>query len=709
MSTFTDEYLQSLNSRLAAQAEDVCRRLLPGGKRIGRAWVCGGVDGGPGKSMSVELEGDKAGVFHDRSTGEKGRLLNLWKMNQDIPFSSAVQQAADFLGTAVETKEREDRPISLDNYQFNPPPPPKITTPKPKKDEGPPPPPEDFNWQACVDAFTPSHAKQLSAWRGFSLPFISYLQDMGLIGIFRSAFALPVMDKDGKVVRCHYRLEKGWAYYPTSGETSPLIIGSPSHASHTVIGESQWDVFAILDKLGHHEDLTFAAGVVTRGANSNTDFSKLPIPNMLVVPQNDPADKASKTTGRTPAQEWLHKIQTTRAADSNFTVATVPAEFKDANDWIRETEPTKEEVFERIVVRAKNPALKGVRNVGEILDYDVKDDESSLIGYKKRFLGKGGSWVIIGPSGIGKSTLISGLALHAATGMDWHGIAFRRPLRVLVLQAENDVGDLNEMLMGALLSPWGRANFKNEEFLLIKNNLMFKQVTDKVGEDFCRSLEELIRETRADVVVIDPLLSYIGDDISQQKVASIFLRNWLQPILERTGCIAIPIHHTGKPPKDKATTKGWVDSDFSYLGLGSSELVNWARAVSVIVPTDEEGTYQFRITKRGFRAGMKNQFTGLTVKDMHIRWGREQDGEGQVWMQTKYEAAADDRPEKVKAPAPEDYLTHMGACVTYNDAHRVIMEIGGLPSAKAKAILMQLIAKDYLKRGLDGFYYKKKD
>jgi hypothetical protein len=630
MTTFSDEYLNSLNDRLAASAEEVCARLLPGGKRKGREWVCGGVDGGPGKSLGVQLDGDKAGVWHDRATGESGRLLNLWKLNMECSFSDAVAQAADFLGATVETKEREDRPISLDNYQFDPPPPPKITTPKrkPVVDDGPPsaPPPTEFNWQSCVAAFTNGHAKQLAAWRGFSIEFIDYLRDLGLIGIFRNTFAFPVCDKDGKVARCHYRLEKGWAYYPSTGESSPLIIGSPAHASQTIIGESQWDVFAILDKLGHHEDPVNLAGVVTRGANSNTDFSAITVPHMLVVPQNDPAEKASKSTGRTPAQEWLHKIQTSRPPNVDFAVSTVPPEFKDANDWIREKEPTREEVFERFVVRAKNPALDGISSSHEILATETEDDLDSLIGHERRFLGKGGSWVIIGPSGIGKSTLVSSIAIHAAGGQDWHGIKFRRPLRVLVVQAENDRGDIKEMLEGAIRA----AGFSPERTREALGNLLWRRECAKTGEDFCRSLEAAICATRADVVVIDPLLSYIGDDISQQKVASTFLRNWLQPILERTGCIAWLVHHTGKPPKDKSALSGWSESDFSYLGLGSSDMVNWARAVSVFTAAGvDTGKFAFRITKRGSRAGMKNHFTSEATTTITLEHSKS----GLGWVQ----------------------------------------------------------------------------
>lgn len=63
------------------------------------------------------------------------------------------------------------------------------------------------------------------------------------------------------------------------------------------------------------------------------------------------------------------------------------------------------------------------------------------------------------------------------------------------------------------------------------------------------------------------------------------------------------LHHTGKPMRDAAkTTKSWNTSDFAYMGLGSSELSNWARAIISIVRADED---EFRVVlaKRGWRAG----------------------------------------------------------------------------------------------------------
>jgi hypothetical protein len=58
-------YANELSRRLAAQAEAVCRAYLPAGRRNGRYWIAGDVQGTRGKSLFVKLSGDGAGRWTD--------------------------------------------------------------------------------------------------------------------------------------------------------------------------------------------------------------------------------------------------------------------------------------------------------------------------------------------------------------------------------------------------------------------------------------------------------------------------------------------------------------------------------------------------------------------------------------------------------------------------------------------------------------------
>ena len=62
---------------LAAHIEALARDLLPGGRRKGNYWTCGGVGGEAGGSMFIHLNGSKRGRWQDAATGEFGDALDL--------------------------------------------------------------------------------------------------------------------------------------------------------------------------------------------------------------------------------------------------------------------------------------------------------------------------------------------------------------------------------------------------------------------------------------------------------------------------------------------------------------------------------------------------------------------------------------------------------------------------------------------------------
>lgn len=62
---------------LAQRIQHLAPELLPGGRKQGSEWVAGGLDGGKGRSLSVCLVGQKAGVWADFAGGGRGDALDL--------------------------------------------------------------------------------------------------------------------------------------------------------------------------------------------------------------------------------------------------------------------------------------------------------------------------------------------------------------------------------------------------------------------------------------------------------------------------------------------------------------------------------------------------------------------------------------------------------------------------------------------------------
>lgn len=95
-----------LSHLLAKQAHKVCQHLLPNGVIDHGNWVIGGVSGHAGKSLHVRLDGDKAGVWFDFSSKEKGDMLGLWSAARGLSLKDAYIEAAEFLSIPIESEPK---------------------------------------------------------------------------------------------------------------------------------------------------------------------------------------------------------------------------------------------------------------------------------------------------------------------------------------------------------------------------------------------------------------------------------------------------------------------------------------------------------------------------------------------------------------------------------------------------------------------------
>jgi phage/plasmid primase-like uncharacterized protein len=268
-------------------------------------------------------------------------------------------------------------------------------------------------------------------------------------------------------------------------------------------------------------------------------------------------------------------------------------------------------------------------SIKQLLEFIPDEDPQCVIG--NRYLCKGGSLVIVGQTHVGKSSFGLQMAITLALGGDFFGIAANpvKPLKILFIQAENDIGDMAEMFQGILLGTGQMTHSKEHNLVLaqnLKKNLILVRDQVHTGAHFASACRKLVQVHQPDMVFFDPLLSFYGDDINDQQAAGDFLRGQLNPISEETGIIWVAMHHTGKPMKDASkATKNWSAADFSYMGLGSSEFSNWPRAIISIVSAGED---EFRVilSKRGWRAQAKDEHGNpanelfLAHSSDHICW-----------------------------------------------------------------------------------------
>jgi len=316
----------------------------------------------------------------------------------------------------------------------------------------------------------------------------------------------------------------------------------------------------------------------------------------------------------------------------------------------------------------------------DILGFKAEDDNDCLLG--NRWLCKGGSCVWVGGSGLGKSTLCLQAMMTWAIGLPFLGITPKKPMRSLLIQAENDLGDVAEMAQGVLRHLKAKLTLSEEQSAMMLANVIIVRDSTKTGPDFAKMAAALIGVHRPDLCWIDPLLSFMGGDALAQENMTMFLRHCLNPISVATGVTWMVMHHTPKPPKEGQHSQ--VLYDLAYAGIGSSELTNWARAV-VYLQAVKEGHFKLSFPKRGGRAAIPWPQGDTDLHESkyatHV-WLRHAE-EWMAWEESNGpENRGRGRPELTIEQAIPDWPKGHG----YNDCIDHIIESTGCSKRKAQEL-----------------------
>jgi hypothetical protein len=298
---------EEVKQALVRRAEELARYLFPHGKKAGNHWCVGSIAGEPGQSFKICVAGAKIGLWGDFDGSESHcrSLIDLWMEKRGVDFKTALDECAHWLGVTSESQS--------------------IIPPDAGKGT-----PLPFNWQTCVQAFTQRHLERLAKWRGYSAGFCAWLPSLGLIGMYRGCIALPVHDARGCVIGCHYRSKTGDWFYSEGCGARPLILGNLAEADHVHVFESQWDAFAVCDKLRLYEKAGEVM-IITRGAGNGGLIRGLSFPataEIFAWKQND-----EEKNGKRAGDQWLKDA--IKASTSVVRCVVTPAPFKDPNEWTR--------------------------------------------------------------------------------------------------------------------------------------------------------------------------------------------------------------------------------------------------------------------------------------------------------------------------------------------------------------------------------------
>lgn len=227
-----------------------------------------------------------------------------------------------------------------------------------------------------------------------------------------------------------------------------------------------------------------------------------------------------------------------------------------------------------------------------------KDDPATLLG--DRYVCRGHSCLIVGGSGIGKSTLAYQMSVEWAIGSPFFGIRPARQLKSLHIQAEDEDGDIGEVWA----SIREMRNLSPEEQKLVEENVIIHTEKLARGEKFIAVVKALLEKHKPDLVWINPLHAYMDGDIKDAEAVGKFCREGLAQLNPDDRHAWMIVHHTPKPQvgDKKKVAREW--HEVMYEAAGSADLINWARAIMVLKPRAEQGKFDLYLAKRGTRAGV---------------------------------------------------------------------------------------------------------
>ena len=587
---------------------------------------------------------EKAGrwKFLDHGTGEGGDEIDFIEQVENIDRKAAIERFLAMAGIERQEKKPLAAKFSLNGS--------KVYS-KP--------------WSECQAEADEAFIQKIADERKIGVETMRWAKEIGILG----------RNGDHPAFKCgtgyHFRVEDGgWRFEPKGISNEALVFGN-NESREVYVFESQWDALAIAHSVGTEAAAT-KLWIVTRGANNG----KLAAPfaekrTIIAFPQND----APKSNGKVPSDEWMSDIIDSCAKGLVLRVE-IPRPHKDANDWVEEG-ATRQQIVAAIR-SAGDPLLSSVemQTFDQLWKYRPENDPTTLLG--NRWVCQGGQLLLVGQSGIGKSSLSVQAAMTWALGMPFFGIKPIRPLKSLIVQAENDGGDMAEIVQGVESYVLTCSKMPQAEaHQLLKENIAFARVTAQVSDDFVKVVGRLLdRHGERDLVFGDPLLSYVGGDISRQEVMSHFLRQLCNPLAFQRKFAWVWSHHTGKPQSDSKARAHWNANDYAYIGMGSSELTNWARAIAVLQTTKHDGIFKLLLAKRGKRANVidKNGQPETAIVLKHA-------DKGLHWEPTDLPGEEDEQPAK-RGRKPALSPVQQAELVAFADAwpegH------GGLYSAAAK-------------------------
>ena len=572
-----EDRVDRVRSAAHARVKEILSHLMPQGTFEGSEFLAGDVRGNPGKSLKVSLKAEKCGVWQDFATEEKGDLIKLWMASRSCSFTEAIEQIERYLsldyatepcngtppgrnvaapwdsrGLNTSDKEVETVLKTSDAGQQ--------TLNKPVSEPGNGPPPVKCG----------SETRNKKADLGPPTCTWHYRDAEGSVIATVTRYDPKPGEKEFRPWDA--RLKK--ASHP---EIRPLynIPGILAGTQRVILVEGEKCADALI-KTGH------CATTAMGGANAppaKTDWGPLAGKDVLIWPDND-------KPGATYAKNCLDVLKSTAKSVSVLKIPDGKPPKWDAADAVSEGFDVK-----AFLNQEKDQHQIKILSISDLMSMEFPDNPviDGLLGEKESLL-------IVGQSGLGKSIVTLNMALHLAmpatqqeecdfnsTNSLFGIFPIPKPRNSLFIQSENSARAtqkrLRKMLEG---DPRLKDGIHRIKFPMIHEDI--RMMGELMNRSFMDVILKMIEAHQIDVLFIDPLISYHGEDENDNAAMRKTL-DQLTLVCDQIGICVIVVHHVGK-----STTNSDV-----FPGRGASGIGDWAANTLILKPgpTDienEDGT-----------------------------------------------------------------------------------------------------------------------
>jgi hypothetical protein len=259
------------------------------------------------------------------------------------------------------------------------------------------------------------------------------------------------------------------------------------------------------------------------------------------------------------------------------------------------------------------------------------------------FVRRGACLLLSGYTGIGKSTLSTQLGICCAAGISFLGISVPKPVKVLIVQAENDKQTLKRDVLSI-------ANYLNVDEKVLNDNLIIRHVW--ATEEFFTALRIFIEFEKPDVLIIDPYQAYVLTD-TNSSVTSAAFSSGLNRISHDYNIGVVLVAHFSKQKDIKAANP----RQSVYSVAGHSALSNWARTSMEIYPTRDDRRYNLTFGKNAERTGLKDP-DGHILRNIFIEHSGCSNNPYWILSANQSKEQSDKKPSKKKSSHAEIQRLH---------------------------------------------------